>query len=162
MAAFPGASSGSGSGAITTGPDALVGAVCVLGRSFGDATGPRILHGVSDFGALKKYHEDRDRMLQQLDRLAQCGQQYVRILWRLNGGFWTDSGVTNDPIRDPWWEDALRGYLQACWDRGLRVNLTSGDFYNWSDQQAEDSLPAHGADCRQCLARRGLAGRRGE
>ena len=79
-------------------------------------------------------------MLAQLDRVAQSGRQYVRVLWRLNGGMWTDSGVTNDPIRDPWWEDALRGYLEACRDRGLRVNLTSGDFYNWTDQQAEDSF----------------------
>ena len=129
-----------GGGSVSSGPDALVGLVSIHGRSFGDATGPRIVHGYSDFGALKKFHEDRDRMLGQLDRAAQAGQQYVRVLWRLNGGYWTDSGVTNDPIRDPWWEDALRGFLQACHDRGLRANLTSGDFYNWSDQEADDSF----------------------
>ena len=130
----------SGGGPISSGPDALVGLVSVMGKSFGDQNGPRIVHGCSDFGALAKFHEDRDKMLGQLDRVAQAGQQYVRVLWRLNGWYWTPSGITNDPIRDPWWEDALRGYLQACWDRGLRVNLTSGDFNNWTEWEAEDSF----------------------
>lgn len=78
-------------------------------------------------------------MLRQLDVVAQH-QQYVRVLWRLNGSLWAASGITNDPIRDPWFDDACRGYLQACHDRGLRVNLSSGDFYNWGRQQAIDTF----------------------
>ena len=45
-----------------------------------------------------------------------------------------------DPIRDGWFDDVLRRYLEACRDRGIRVNLSSGDMYNWTDTQAEDSF----------------------
>lgn len=117
----------------------LVGPVRPLGRSFGDATGPRIVHGCSDFGAIKKFHENRDKALGELDIIA-AHQQFVRVLWRLNGRPWAAAGMSVDPIRDPWFDDALHGYLMACHERGLRVKLASGDFYNWSRAQARESF----------------------
>jgi hypothetical protein len=115
----------------------LEGEVRPHGRSFADASGPRLVHGCSDFGALIKYHEDRDRYLRQLDVTAQY-QQYTRLAWRLNGWKWTDSGLTVDPIRDAWFESALCGVLQAHQDRGLKVNLSSFDMNGWSPQEAEE------------------------
>jgi hypothetical protein len=141
MAAFGGSAPGPGPGPTPPPGEVrpLLGQVRIHGRSFADASGPRLLHGCSDFGALAKMHEDRDRMLRQLDVVA-SHQQYIRVFWRLNGGFWTDSGVTVDPIRDPWFDEVCLDYLTACWERGIKVNLTSGDFYNWTDTQAEDSF----------------------
>lgn len=115
----------------------IVGKVRPIGNSFGDDSGPRVLHGCSDFGAIAKFYQDRDGMLRQLDVLAQH-QQYVRVLWRLNGTLWAESGVTNDPIRDPWFDEACLGYLRACHERGIRVNLSSGDFYNWTHAQSTE------------------------
>lgn len=132
----------------TPGPSGSVrkieGQVSRHGRSFADSSGPCIIHGCSDFAALVKFHEDRDKSLRELDVISQH-QQYVRVLWRLNGWLWggepgkyPSSGLTVDPIRDGWFDDALRGYLQACHDRGLRVNLSTGDMFNWSHSQSED------------------------
>jgi hypothetical protein len=143
IGAFPGAGTGpTQPGHVTP----LVGPVRLLGKSFGDGTGPRILHGATDFGALRRLKDQRDQTLRDLDILAtHC--HYVRIAVRLNGGDdfwgmpWPDANgwpMTLDPLRDPWVEDMLRQYLQECHNRGLRVNLTSADMYNWSDQQAED------------------------
>jgi hypothetical protein len=129
-----------GGGPPGTHVDPLVGRVRVIGRSFGDDRGPRLLHGCSDFAALVKYHENRDRCLRELDTVAASGRHYIRVLFRLNGWLWTDSGLTVDPSRDPWYDEALRGYLTACRDRGLRVNLTSGDMNNWTDAQADDAF----------------------
>jgi hypothetical protein len=109
----------------------LQGEVLPAGRSFKDATGPRIVHGCSDFGALPKFNEDRDKYLRQLDVTAKY-QQYTRLAWRLNGWKYTDTGLTVDPIRDSWFEGALRGVLQAHQDRGLKVNLSSFDMNNWA------------------------------
>lgn len=135
----------SGQGGIGTG-NLLQGPVVIAGRSFGDRGGPRLLHGVSDFGALVKFHENPDQARRELDAIAQAGQLYIRVLFRLNGWLWgggdgyPSSGLTVDPIRDPWFDEALRGYLSACHERGLRVNLTSGDFYNWTSAQAAESF----------------------
>lgn len=117
----------------------LVGNVRPVGLSFGDDTGPRLVHGCTDFGAVVKFHEDRDTCLRQLDVMA-VYQQFVRAAWRLNGWKWTPSGLTIDPIRDGWFDEAMRGYLQACHERGIRVNLTCGDMNNWSAAQAEASI----------------------
>jgi len=130
---------GSGSGPGTGPLRPLVGEVRPFARSFCDETGPRLVHGCSDFAALVKYHEDRDRFLAELDITA-AHQQYTRILWRLNGWLWTTSGLTVDPIRDGWFDDALAGVLDAHQARGLRVNLSSGDMNGWSDAQAEDAF----------------------
>ena len=129
---------GSGSGEPTGGPmRPLEGDVRPAGRSFTDATGARLVHGCSDFAALVKYHEDPDGYLRQLDVTAGY-QQYTRILWRLNGWKWADSGLTVDPIRDPWFESALCAVLEAHQARGLKVNLSSGDMNHWTDSQAEE------------------------
>lgn len=117
----------------------LVGLVRAVGKSFGDDMGPRIVHGCTDFGGVVKYHEDRDAALRSLDVTA-AHQQYVRAAWRLNGWKWTTSGLTLDPIRDSWYDDALRGYLTACNDRGLRVMLTCADMNDWTSAQADDSI----------------------
>lgn len=131
----------------------LVGKVGTLSRSFGDFTGPRILHGCSDFAALPKFHQDRDKTLRELDIIA-AHQQYVRVLWRLNGWYWSggprpinegggnypSANLSVDPIRDSWYDEVLRKYLIACRDRGLRVNLSSGDMNNWTMVQAIDSF----------------------
>jgi len=117
----------------------LQGDVTPHGRSFRDASGPRLVHGCSDFAALCKYHENRDQYLRELDVTA-GHQQYTRILWRLNGWKWTDSGLTVDPIRDGWFDDVLAGVLDAHQQRGLKVNLSSGDMNHWTDQQAEESF----------------------
>jgi hypothetical protein len=117
----------------------LVGPVRLIGRSFGDDTGPRILHGCTDFGGVVKYHEDRDKALASLDVTA-AHQQYIRVAYRLNGWLWTTSGLTLDPSRDAWWEDSMRGYLQACHDRGLRVMLTCADMNDWTDAQMDDGV----------------------
>lgn len=106
------------------------------GRSFGDDSGPRIVHGCSWFPALVEAHWDWDRFYRQLVVIAQH-QMYVRILWRLNGWKWTESGLTVDPLRDSWFDATLRRVLEACRDLGLRVNLASGDMNNcsWAQQQ---------------------------
>jgi hypothetical protein len=124
----------------------LSGQVRRVGRSLGDASGPRIVHGCSDFAALPKFHQDRDRTLRELDVVA-AHQQYVRVLWRLNGWMWSGEGslwpnanLSVDPSRDGWYDEVLRGYLTACHERGLRVNLSSGDMNNWSRAQAEDGF----------------------
>ena len=69
----------------------------------------------------------------------------------------------------PTTRSAIRGgrtrcaaFLEACRDRGLRVNLTSGDFYNWTDAAGGRQLPPLRADCRQRVARGRVAGRRGQ
>lgn len=116
-----------------------LGRVRVLGQSFGDESGPRIVHGCSDFAALVKHHEDRDRSLRQLDVIARF-QQYVRVLWRLNGWKWTTSGLTVDPKRDGWFDETLRDYLSECAERGIKVNLSSGDMNNWSRSEMEDGF----------------------
>lgn len=107
-----------------------------FGRSFGDDSGPRILHGGSWFPALVIAHQDFDAFRRQLDRTVPYWQ-YHRWLWRLNGWKWTESGLTIDPIRDPWFEETLRTALLEAKARGLRVNLSSGDMNDWSDSQAE-------------------------
>lgn len=117
----------------------LVGPVRAVGESFGDDTGPRIVHGCTDFGGVVKYHEDRDAALRSLDITA-AHQQYVRAAWRLNGWKWTTSGLTLDPIRDGWYDEALFGFLAACRDRGLRVMLTCADMNNWTSAQADESI----------------------
>lgn len=122
----------------------LDGPVRVIGRSFGDATGPRILHGCTDFGALRRFKEQPDETLRGLDVVARF-KQYVRFAWRLNGSPWDMEWpgpggwpMTLDPLRDSWVEDTMRRYLQALHDRGLRANVTSADMYHWSDAQAEE------------------------
>ena len=115
--------------------DQLQGLVDIKGKSFKDESGPRIVHGCSDFGAIIKYHENRDSYLKTLDTIA-AHQQFVRVAWRLNGGLWESSGLTVDPIEHTWWADAVRGLLKACSDRNLRVNLSCMDMYNWSEDEA--------------------------
>lgn len=117
----------------------LVGNARVVGASFGDDSGPRLVHGCTDFGGVVKFHENRDKALRELDIVA-AYQQFIRAAWRLNGWKWTTSGLTIDPIRDSWYDEALRGYLQACHDRGIRVALTCADMNNWSARQAEESI----------------------
>jgi len=124
----------------------LQGQARTINRSFGDATGPRIVHGCSDFAALPKFHQDRDRALRQLDVIA-AHQQYVRVLWRLNGWMWSGEGskwpsanLSVDPSRDGWFDEVLRDYLTACHERGLRVNLSAGDMNDWSQAQMEDGF----------------------
>jgi hypothetical protein len=115
----------------------LIGLVEPLGRSFRDGTGARYVHGGSDFGGIVKYHEDRDKSLRCLDMVA-SHRQFIRVAYRLNGWLWTPSQLTIDPVRDSWWEESVRGYLQAAHDRGLRVNLSCMDMYNCTMQQARD------------------------
>ena len=115
----------------------LVGLARVIGRSFGDETGPRVVHGYSDFGLVAKFHQDADAVKRGLD-LTSKYQQFVRFMWRLNGWHYTPSGLSCDPSRDSWWESAVRGLLAACHERGLRVSFTNGDLNNWTDSQAED------------------------
>lgn len=117
----------------------LVGLVRTIGQSVGDESGPRYVHGCTDFGGVVKYHEDREKSLRQLDIVARY-QQFIRVAWRLNGWLWTSSGLTIDPIRDAWFDEAMRGYLQACHERGVRVNLTCADMFNWTERQAEDAI----------------------
>lgn len=114
----------------------LQGHVRPLGRSFQDDSGPRIVHGCSDFAALVKYWENRDKYLRELDITAEH-QQYTRCGWRLNGWKWAESGLTIDPMRDSWFEDALCGVLEAHQQRGLKVNLSSFDMNNWSDSDMD-------------------------
>lgn len=108
-----------------------------FGRSFGDDSGPRIVHGCSWFPALVEAHWDFDRFQRQLDVIAQH-QMYVRILWRLNGWYWTSTGLTVDPLRDAWFDSTLEKVLKAARDRGLRVNLSSGDMTNCSWAQMQE------------------------
>lgn len=117
----------------------LVGYVRQVGRSFGDSTGPRIVHGCTDFGGMKKFRDDRDASLRSLDVIA-AHQQYVRAAWRLNGGLWTDSGLTIDPIRDSWYDETVRGFFQACHERGLRVMACCADMNNWSYAQMDEGI----------------------
>lgn len=120
----------------------FVGAVRRIGRSFGDDSGPRILHGCSWFPALCIMQQDRNEALRQLDRIA-AHQHYVRILWRLNGWHWSGDGshpsanLTVDPIRDTWFEMVLRDFLTEANARGLRVNLSTGDMNGWSEAQQD-------------------------
>ncbi len=121
----------------------LVGFVSPSGRSFTDDTGHCSVYGCSDFGGIVKYHEDRDKSLRSLDLVARYFK-FIRVAYRLNGWYWSggggypSSGLTIDPIRDSWWEEAVRGYLQAAWERNLRVNLSCMDMYNCTTQQARD------------------------
>lgn len=110
-----------------------------VGRSFGDATGARRLHGCSDFCALAKFNEDRDTYLRNLDVTARW-QQYTRLGFRCNGWVFTPRGLDIDPIRHGWFESALRGVLDAHRDRGLKVSLSSFDMNGWTDQQAMDTF----------------------
>jgi len=113
----------------------LRGPVRQYGHSFGDDSGPRLVHGCSDFCALAKHHEDRDTSLRQLDVVAQH-RQYIRVCWRINGWKFADAGLSTDPIRDPWFEETFLDYARACHDRGIRLSLTTADMFNWSDSQA--------------------------
>jgi len=115
----------------------LQGYTRTYGRSFGDDSGPRVVHGCSWFPALIEAHWDWDRFHRQLVIIAQH-QQYVRILWRLNGWKWTTTGLTVDPLRDTWFDATLRKVLIACRDLGLRVNLSSGDMNNASWVQLQE------------------------
>lgn len=125
----------------------LQGAVGVLGRSFCDASGARIVHGCSDFPALAKWHEDPDTYHRNLDTTAQW-QQYTRLAWRLNGWKFDERGLNVDPYKHNWWENALRGVLQAHKDRGVRVSISSFDMNNWSDAQAMESFQRTATICR--------------
>ncbi len=140
---------GPGPGPVPIPPTPLPGTVRPLqgytrtfGRSFGDDSGPRRVHGCSDFAALVKHREDPDKSRRQLDVTA-AHQQYVRVLWRLNGWHWSgdgshaSAGLTIDPIRDAWFEETLRSYLLECKARSLRVNLSAGDMNGWSESQQE-------------------------
>ena len=139
--------SGGGTGPVIPGNvKKLQGEVRTINRSFGDNSGPRYIHICTDFGGFVKYHEDRDACLRTLDIVAQH-QQGIRAAYRLNGGYWTDSGLTIDPIRDGWWEETVDGYVRACNDRGLKIDLMCADMYNWSDQQAEDNIRRLGQIC---------------
>ena len=115
----------------------LQGYARTFGRSFGDDSGPRIVHGCSWFPALVEAHLDWDRFHRQLVVIAKH-QMYVRILWRLNGWGWTSTGLTVDPLRDSWFDPTLRKVLQAARDLGLRVNLSSGDMNNCSWAQMQE------------------------
>jgi hypothetical protein len=105
------------------------------GRSLADNTGPRIVHGCSDFAALAKFHEDPDTYLRNLDVTAQW-QQYTRLGWRCNGWRFTPRGLDADPLKHAWWESALWGVLDAHRARGLKVSISSFDMNDWTDQQA--------------------------
>ena len=130
---------GLGGGSIAGEVRKLEGQLRTYGRSFGDQSGPRIVHGCSDFGGIVKHHENRDKSLAELDSVA-AHHQFIRVAWRLNGWYWTPSGLTLDPIRDAWWEDAVRSYLTDCNERGLRVNLSCMDMYNWNSGQANTNI----------------------
>lgn len=124
----------------------LSGQVHRIGRSFGDASGPRIVHGCSDFAILPKWRQNRDAVLRNLDVVA-AHQQYLRFLWRLNGWMWSGEGsrwpnanLSVDPSRDGWYDEVLRDVLVACNDRGIKINLSSGDMNNWSRAQMEDGF----------------------
>ena len=141
MAAFPGASSGSGGGAITSGPDALVGLVSIHGRSFGDETGPRIVHGVFRLRRAQEVPRGPRSDAGQLDRVAQCRPAVrARVVAAQRRVLDRQRRDQRSDPRSLVGRRACAAISQACRDRGLRVNLTSGDFYNWSDQQAEDSF----------------------
>lgn len=113
----------------------LNGEVLPFNRSYRDATGARYIHGCTDFGGLIKHRENRDKSLRSLDVTA-AHQQFIRVAWRLNGGMWTSSGLTIDPIRDTWWEQITRDYLFECNQRNLRINFTCADMYNWTNDNA--------------------------
>ena len=117
----------------------LQGEVLPFNRSFKDSSGPRYIHGCTDFGAIIKHHEDRDESLRSLDITA-AHQQFIRVAYRLNGSLWAESGLTLDPIRDLWWESTCLDFLTECNNRNLRVNLTCADMFNWTNQQARDSI----------------------
>lgn len=125
----------------------LQGPIRAIGRSFGDGSGPRVVHGCSDFPALAKYHEDPDTYLRNLDVTAQW-QQYTRIAWRLNGWVFDPRGLSVDPYKHDWWEAALRGVLQAHRDRGVRASVSSFDMNHWTDRQAMDAFQRTATICR--------------
>lgn len=120
----------------------LQGYARTFGASFGDDSGPRILHGCSWFPALCIEQQDPDECSRQLDRIMPY-QQYVRVLWRLNGWHWggdathASANLSVDPVRDPWFEAVLYRFLMKCKQRGIRVNLSSGDMERWTEAQME-------------------------
>jgi hypothetical protein len=108
------------------------------GRGVADNGGVRLAHGCSDFVAMAKFNEDPGTYYRNLDITAKW-QQFTRIGWRCNGWEpWVDRGLEIDPLRHSWWENALRGVLQAHRDRGLKVKLSSFDMNNWSNAQAHE------------------------
>ena len=130
-----------GSGGDQPGPGGVVrlidGWLRQQGRSVADNSGPRRVHGCSDFVAMAKFNEDRDTYLRNLDTTAKW-QQFTRLGWRCNGWVFTPRGLDIDPLRHPWWESALRGVIQEHRDRGLKVKLSSFDMFNWTDAQARE------------------------
>jgi hypothetical protein len=97
------------------------GIVRAAGRAFVDDTGPFLPVGHTFFWGLWGWKHDRDRCAQNLEWLAQKGFHYVRTLCEVGGAPWSDRTV------DPNWLDyqaVLAGYLDACYARGLRTELT--------------------------------------
>lgn len=116
----------------------LKGFLRLHGRSFGDDSGPRIVHGCTYFAGLCTARDHWDEFLRQLDRVAPY-VQYIRIGWRINGGPWNQTVPehTIDPVKQPDYEGILDRSLRAMWDRGIRACLTCCDMYNWSEADAE-------------------------
>lgn len=99
--------------------------------TFADDGGPRSVRACSYFPALRIFRDSRDECLRNLDRIIGKWQA-VRVFWHLADP-WAPFGRD---VRPSWsnFDEVFTGFLAACWERQIRVSLTSGDHQFFPDQ----------------------------
>ncbi len=91
----------------------------LVGKAVTDDAGLFHPLGTTLFWGLWGWKNDRDRLLKNLDWVGGKHFDYVRTLGQVS---WTGREV------DPTWpdyQDVLAGYLDACYERGFKVELTA-------------------------------------
>jgi len=96
------------------------GVVHAAGSAFADDDGPFLGVGASLFWGVWGMQHDRARTIANLDYLATGGVNAVRVFGEIGGWPWDDREV------NPWapgWEEAVTGFIDAAFDRGMRTEL---------------------------------------
>lgn len=101
-------------------------------HSFADDTGPRRVLFCSWFCALRDWHDDPARATAVLDRIVSAGYQGIRI-FRFLGESDTSGYFAGRTVQPSWSIDALLEFARACRARGLRVALTSGRQWGFTE-----------------------------
>jgi len=126
---------------LQTAPRTLVGPLRVVHHpasrthSYADDTGPRRVLFCSWFCALRDWRDDSTAASAVLDRIAAAGYQGIRI-FRFLGESDTSGYFAGRAVLPEWSIGALLEFASACQARGLRLALTSGRQWSYSEWMA--------------------------
>lgn len=126
---------------VQTVPRALVGPLRVVHHpdsrthSYADDAGPRRVLFCSWFCALRDWRDDSVAASAVLDRISAAGYQGIRI-FRFLGESDTSGYFKGRAVLPEWSIGALLEFAAACQSRGLRLALTSGRQWSYSEWMA--------------------------